>query len=46
MKFLFKIYCVEYQLLSIRALDMHDVMNFFIMSVLEYYDEFLNIFSK
>ena len=45
-KFPFKIYCVEYRLLGIRALDMHNIINFSILSVLEYYYKFLNIFNK
>ena len=45
-KFFFKIHYVEYRLLGIRALDMHDVVDFSISSVPEYYYEFLDIFNK
>ena len=45
-KFSFKIYCVEYRLLGIYTLDVHNMVNSFISLVLEYYYEFLDIFNK
>ena len=45
-EFPFEIHCVEYRLLSMRALDIYNMVNFFISSVLEYYHEFLDIFNK
>ena len=45
-KFPFKIYYVEYRLLGIHALDMYNVMDFSILSVLKYYYRFLDIVNK
>ena len=45
-KFPFKIHCVEYRLLGMCTLDMHNVVDSSILSVPEYYHEFLNIFNK
>ena len=45
-EFPFEIYCVEYRLLSMRALDIYNMVDFFILLVPEYYYEFLDIFNK
>ena len=45
-EFPFEIHCVEHRLLGMRALDVHDVVDFSILSVPKYYHEFLNIFNK
>ena len=45
-EFPFKIHCVKYRFLGIRALDVYDIVDFSILSVPEYYHEFLDIFNK